>query len=1759
MKNSISNPQAAATLNSTRAIKPSLLTFTGIYENASLLQLKKLVDSIDKNGDSILSREEFLSNYGVLFPDNHNYQTKNLAVSIARAIVKQAEKHKRYSVYQHNKLYRKKFSQIQSNNHNNGENHGNNDSKNKPTHFNVNVRATVASLKAKTATLGRERAQTFVPRANPGFNTLKSLNISVELAEKLTRSEEKTALLLNWPNSTENSAEIITDLSSPRSNATNHVASVKSQIDRLNRKIATNARRVSKYHSVHNLINSNENLNNKQQEKGESQQHLGPALFYGFNKRNSRISPAYSLMNITGVPQIQQHSPTIPESTTEESTTALEREEKIQISPPNAASSANFSSKTLNVPTPLSPANDRGSFSGLDSSVKNSINHSLFSSDLDSYCRGVLSFDELVALQHFRLMKTKSPNEIQWSELITAICLDNPQQFLPHTVLSYLERQFSDLDREKIGVINKQQWEHKFGEASWRAFEHINLSGASTSNENNSGEVSNAGTNRPSQQSGTLGGEVSLDSFVQYGISLYVGKKYNYFGENKAPPATSNSNNNNNGSAGSTPSLNNRSIATTINTTPASTVPTRPSSSSLSTDPSTAAAAVSVSLLSSARPKALSIDSLSDSEFSSIFSQYGVSASAGPSHASSANSSRRNSDNFPLLLCQAVNNGEFSAPPKPALSLIQCEILLREAGLAYGSGPSIPGQNNATSAAVTELVAITDQSIEWNSVIPSSTQPIQVRNTVQARIQNFNSMAVAAPAPIERSYTMPAQKRTENSTDSDKEPPIKVNSSVFGKLSDLQARGAEFSDVTQLFAAIKLFSLPNFAGFDINQLQIECMKLKLSTNLTKLVVNQREEVVKHATEQANLRQLEQNTPSVINLDSSRVESLSPPKSTRNKRNSNVLSKDDLVAAYSSVIRSDQQRRNKEKKWEARENWLIREKQSQNSSDNDEINRIRALLKAINLCNLIVSTQTSRKITVRLEELTVLLGELKINIHLMDFSHIAALEIEGCSFPNLKSLLSALKLLSFALEIDFSSLQRQLDEPSNEFQGQTKQYILITATNYTKNTQSKIEILSKFIQSSAQNKDHRLHAIEREINEIIVENDIDINEIQLSSADLAEFNTENFNTNKQLITAICITYCDNIEIEEIPIICEQNKITQPKTVQFLQQIKQKHLKNKKRQLRIERKLERNEQPIELQLEQLASALNSYELIDNPVDLSATQVSELISSMEIDIQQLDIDELNELQAAEIQFDSPQQVLTALSLLQNDYTDDEVQLQLEINNFQPKTVRWILERSIEYKTFHQEWLDYKQNVTKNSEKKAKRVVLEGELQYEEDFEMEELHSTVQLAALSISDLTTAINECELVASSAVFSDEQIAELVLQHHIDLSLLSIEELECLAQHQIEFPDEKQLLLALYLLTAPLTQQQISIHCLKAGINSKNSSYIVLNNINNRKSRDKKPPMRPKSIPKTAIIERNIDPQLSSTLENQRHNEIRQKPLAKTTTFEESYVQDELFAALVDNQEVSSAAKQPPPIPLNCRPRSLTDYPQGNAATMIPPPLPFISSPSYVQGLESQLTSLLRAVNSTGLVKLKASSLPPPLSLQSGVSAPALMNYSTARQQLTGQINRSLDWSSLDLEKLALRVGYLKELHEETASEFQFDSPAHVIHALFTEPYKSAVDRREKEIASRPLITAAGTSGQQTFANSKKPLIIHTQPNSMQSSQIISPISPAAHSCFICSPNNAPHSARTPSIESNSAHHVDSHPSQSANPNSGGGNKCLLM
>ena len=92
---------------------------------------------------------------------------------------------------------------------------------------------------------------------------------------------------------------------------------------------------------------------------------------------------------------------------------------------------------------------------------------SRFQSDIELFSRSLINEHDLCALQHFRLCHTAHPNKITWIEFVTAHALENPKELVPSYILQHLSLQFKQLDSNRTGMITREQFHKQYPNAKW--------------------------------------------------------------------------------------------------------------------------------------------------------------------------------------------------------------------------------------------------------------------------------------------------------------------------------------------------------------------------------------------------------------------------------------------------------------------------------------------------------------------------------------------------------------------------------------------------------------------------------------------------------------------------------------------------------------------------------------------------------------------------------------------------------------------------------------------------------------------------------------------------------------------------------------------------------------------------------------------------------------------------------------------------------------------------------------------------------------------------------------------------------------------------------------------------------------------------------------------------------------------------------------------------------------------------------------------
>ena len=234
----------------------------------------------------------------------------------------------------------------------------------------------------------------------------------------------------------------------------------------------------------------------------------------------------------------------------------------------------------------------------------------------------------------------------------------------------------------------------------------------------------------------------------------------------------------------------------------------------------------------------------------------------------------------------------------------------------------------------------------------------------------------------------------------------------------------------------------------------------------------------------------------------------------------------------------------------------------------------------------------------------------------------------------------------------------------------------------------------------------------------------------------------------------------------------------------------------------------------------------------------ELRELIRVTPLDLSQVSPVMLEGLLAADLRFDSPKQVVHALSLLYADLSDAEVAAECERVQLPQSAVRYILEhREARWEPLEVEELSQDdltaQTVRTRMRRKAARIKAMNVIQY--DLDADDADLTTEHAEFVpslpkhaiLTRLTDSLKASQLFEEQTLITEDLVSALLIEHPFPLSPVDLTELSAMEDAHLSFSSPAQLICALELLHVDMDDDAVKIECQKAGMRPAVVQYVM--------------------------------------------------------------------------------------------------------------------------------------------------------------------------------------------------------------------------------------------------------------------------------------------------------------------------------------------
>ena len=231
----------------------------------------------------------------------------------------------------------------------------------------------------------------------------------------------------------------------------------------------------------------------------------------------------------------------------------------------------------------------------------------------------------------------------------------------------------------------------------------------------------------------------------------------------------------------------------------------------------------------------------------------------------------------------------------------------------------------------------------------------------------------------------------------------------------------------------------------------------------------------------------------------------------------------------------------------------------------------------------------------------------------------------------------------------------------------------------------------------------------------------------------------------------------------------------------------------------------------------------------------ELRSLVRITPLDLSRISPIMLEELLAADLSFDSPQQVVRALSLLYADLSQDEVKAECKRSGLSHNAEEYILKHRQVYEELELEELtaeDVKvEAIRQQRRKKQAKIKALNMLQYDivqaAADEEEIVRQPPRPKQITISQLTDSVRSSQLFDRELLITEEELTALLDEHPFPLSTVDLRQLSSMKDRGLSFSSPVQLVTALELLHADMDDDAVQIECSRRGISPSVAQYVI--------------------------------------------------------------------------------------------------------------------------------------------------------------------------------------------------------------------------------------------------------------------------------------------------------------------------------------------
>ena len=230
----------------------------------------------------------------------------------------------------------------------------------------------------------------------------------------------------------------------------------------------------------------------------------------------------------------------------------------------------------------------------------------------------------------------------------------------------------------------------------------------------------------------------------------------------------------------------------------------------------------------------------------------------------------------------------------------------------------------------------------------------------------------------------------------------------------------------------------------------------------------------------------------------------------------------------------------------------------------------------------------------------------------------------------------------------------------------------------------------------------------------------------------------------------------------------------------------------------------------------------------------ELRELVRVTPLDLSRVSPVMLEELLAADLRFDSPRQVVRALSLLYADLSQDEVKEECKRSGLSHSAQDYILRHRQVYEELELELTaeDVKvEAIKRQRRKKQAKIKALNILQYDivqTGADEEEIaYQPARAKQISITQLTDSVRSSQLFDREVLITEEQLTTLLDEHPFPLSTVDLRQLSIMKDRGLSFSSPVQLVSTLELLHADMDDDAVQIECTRRGISPSVAQYVI--------------------------------------------------------------------------------------------------------------------------------------------------------------------------------------------------------------------------------------------------------------------------------------------------------------------------------------------